>query len=74
SIITNLFTPSNNSGLIIKDASNNILLNVAVSECNYQISCGDECPEGYCKIDCETYPGYCCLNEAEIKSLSNQLR
>ncbi|MHC5817719.1 MAG: hypothetical protein ACYT04_17920, partial [Nostoc sp.] len=41
---------------------------------SFTVACGDECPEGYCKIDCEAYPGYCCLNEAEIKSLSNQLR
>ena len=40
--------------------------------CTFNVACVD-CPDGYCKIDCETYPGYCCINEAKIKSLINQL-
>ncbi|MHC5717633.1 MAG: hypothetical protein ACYTX0_37395, partial [Nostoc sp.] len=62
------------STLIIEDNSGGGT-NVGVPNCNsYKVSCDDNCPEGYCKIDCEAYPGYCCLNEAEIQSLSNQLR
>ncbi|MEH2390047.1 MAG: hypothetical protein V7K14_30640 [Nostoc sp.] len=60
--------------LIIEDSSGGGT-NVGVPNCNsYKVSCDDDCPDGYCKIDCEAYPGYCCLNEAEIQSLSNQLR
>ncbi|MEH2302865.1 MAG: hypothetical protein V7K88_28785 [Nostoc sp.] len=56
--------------------SNGQTLFQAQGDCpvNFTVACGDECPNGYCKIDCETYPGYCCINEAEIKSLSNQLK
>lgn len=59
----------------IKISNNGTVLFQADGDCpvSFTVACGDECPEGYCKIDCETYPGYCCLNEAKIKSLSNQL-
>ncbi|MBN3924004.1 hypothetical protein [Nostoc sp. NMS4] len=77
-IISNVFTSGGNSGLIIKDANNNILLTIPVSECNYQISCGDECPEGFCKCIIPEYPGYCCLDctaiAASIREITNSLR
>jgi|GEM_PF-6174673 len=40
--------------------------------CTFKIACID-CPDGTCKIDCETYPGYCCLDESLILGLINQL-
>lgn len=27
---------------------------------SFTVSCGDECPEGYCKCPTLKYPGYCC--------------
>ncbi|MEH2454490.1 hypothetical protein [Nostoc sp.] len=59
----------------IKISSNGNILFQADGDCpvNFTVGCGDECPDGYCKIDCKTYPGYCCLNEAELQSLITQL-
>ena len=59
----------------IKILNNGSVIFQAQGDCpvSFTVACGDECPDGYCKIECETYPGYCCINEAEIKSLSNQL-
>lgn len=74
SIINDVFTGDGASGLIIKDASNNTLFNIPVSQCNYKISCDNDCPNGYCKIDCEQYPGYCCISEAKIQNLTNELK
>lgn len=54
-------------------ASIDVFTLVGDSPCKIEVACGDNCPEGYCKIDCETYPGYCCIDEALIQSLSNQL-
>lgn len=60
----------------LKVLSNGEIVFQAQGKCpvNFTVACGDECPQGYCKIDCEAYPGYCCINEAVIQSLSNQLR
>lgn len=41
---------------------------------SYQVVCGDDCPDGYCKIDCPHYPGYCCISCAEIDSLLLKLK
>lgn len=45
----------------------------ASNDNQFQVACDSDCPNGYCKIDCEQYPGYCCISDAEIKSLINQL-
>lgn len=34
---------------------------------NYEVSCDDDCPEGYMKCTCPEYPGYCCISCSEIK-------
>lgn len=40
----------------------------------YSIICGDNCPEGYCKIDCPNSPGgYCCLSHSVVNSLLLQI-
>ncbi|MEH1874128.1 hypothetical protein [Nostoc sp.] len=73
-----VFTPNTQLGYRIKilDPTGKILFQdfkVSTVPPTYFVACGNACPNGYCKIDCEVYPGYCCINEAEIKSLSNQL-
>ena len=40
--------------------------------CTFKVACID-CPPGTCKIDCEAYPGYCCLDESLILGLINEL-
>ncbi|MEH2456537.1 hypothetical protein [Nostoc sp.] len=56
-----------NSGKILFSAQGNCPV-------TFNVACGDECPNGYCKIDCETYPGYCCISEAEIQGFINRLK
>jgi len=40
--------------------------------CTFKVACID-CPDGFCRCDCDTYPGYCCLDESLILGLINQL-
>ncbi|OUL28782.1 hypothetical protein [Nostoc sp. 106C] len=72
-ITSNTFTANLQSGLIVTDSLGNVLYSINVDKCDFSVSCDDDCPNGYCKIDCPSYPGYCCINEAKIKSLTNQL-
>jgi hypothetical protein len=39
----------------------------------YKVSCDDECPPGHHKCPSNKYPGYCCLNCAEIAARINNL-
>ncbi|MEH1906649.1 hypothetical protein [Nostoc sp.] len=64
--------------LLIEDSSG-AARNVEVPNCNsYKVSCGDDCPEGFCKCHSDSYPGYCCLDclatAASIRSITNELR
>lgn len=52
--------PNNTQVLTIKDKDNQIVYLGAVDSCNYQVSCGDECPVGQIKIPTIEYPGYKC--------------
>ncbi|MEH2331569.1 hypothetical protein [Nostoc sp.] len=44
----------------------------------YNVSCGNECPEGFCKCIIPEYPGYCCLDcsatATQIREITNDLR
>jgi len=44
---------------------------------NYQVSCDDDCPSGFCKCHSDSYPGYCCndcnATSASLQNISNQL-
>jgi hypothetical protein len=33
---------------------------------SYNVVCGDECPPGHIKCDCNEYPGFCCIPCSEI--------
>lgn len=33
----------------------------------FNVACGDNCPDGYLRCDCNEYPGYCCIPCSEIK-------
>ncbi|MBW4689596.1 MAG: hypothetical protein KME40_32020 [Komarekiella atlantica HA4396-MV6] len=55
------FTPSGDNGLVVKDSNGNNLYVVAVSECNYKVSCNEDCPLGQIKCTHNKYPGYCCI-------------
>jgi hypothetical protein len=37
-------------------------------DCKYHVACGDECPDGYLKCECDTYPGYSCVPCGEYLS------
>ena len=67
-IISNVFTPNEIDGLIIKDSLGNTLFNVRGSTCNYTISCDNDCPDGYLKCHSDSYPGYCCIPCGDIKN------
>lgn len=60
------FTPSNKTtnqaGLTIKDKDNNTIYSGIADNCDYKVSCGEDCPPGYCKCECVNYPGYCCFD------------
>lgn len=64
--------------LKIKDASGRVIFKAEVKNCSQQITCGDECPEGFCKCSSPGYPGYCCLDcaatAANIRTITNDLR
>ena len=62
-----------NCSIKITDKTGNVFQKSGDCPLKYSVRCNDDCPEGFCKIDCPIYPGYCCINEAEIKSLMNQL-
>lgn len=51
---------------------------VAGDDGNYKVSCGDGCPEGFCKCPSPEYPGYCCLDcsaiAGSIHAITNELR
>lgn len=54
------FTPDEADGLEIRDSQGALVYQRSVSECDFSVGCGDECPEGYCKCKTLKYPGYCC--------------
>jgi hypothetical protein len=66
SLSSTKFTASGNDGLVVKDANGNNLYVVAVSECNYSVSCDDDCPEGSHKCTHNKYPGHCCVPCQEV--------
>ncbi len=37
------------------------------AKCEFEIACGDECPQGYIRCETPGYPGYCCIPCSEIK-------
>jgi len=79
SIINNVFaTNPASTGLVITDSSDNVLFNIAVSECSYSISCDDDCPPGFHKCTHKKYPGYCCVPCEEvgqrINNIANKIR
>ena len=44
------------------------------SPCTFSVTCGDECPPDFCKVNCPAYPGYCCINCKKMDSLLLQLK
>jgi hypothetical protein len=53
--------------------------NLIVKSCgDYQVSCDEDCPEGFCKCPSPNYPGYCCLDCAstvsDIRVIARELR
>lgn len=40
---------------------------------DYKVACGDECPPGMCKCPIPQYPGYCCLDCAQVAARINNL-
>lgn len=57
-----------NCVITISDSKGNTYKDNALCEKSFTVSCGDECPEGYCKCASTNYPGYCCLPCSEVKS------
>ncbi|WP_189524856.1 hypothetical protein [Nostoc sp. 'Peltigera membranacea cyanobiont' 232] len=77
-VINNVFVSDGATGLVVKDNNGNTLYNIAVSECNYQIACDGNCPEGTCECHSDSYPGYCCNDcastSAKLKAIGDELR
>jgi hypothetical protein len=64
--------------LKIEDNSNGIKV-INIPNCNsFTVSCGDDCPEGFCKCEIPEYPGYCCLDCSQIakniRDITNDLK
>lgn len=63
-----VFTPSDESfGLKIYNQQNSLIGKFPVKNCDYKITCDDDCPDGHLKCECSAYPGYCCIPCNEIK-------
>ncbi|MBW4677840.1 MAG: hypothetical protein KME52_28745 [Desmonostoc geniculatum HA4340-LM1] len=63
--------PNYNNGkreLVVTGTSGREYLRVEVSDCNYIVTCDDNCPPGHIKCECDSYPGYCCIPCSEIRS------
>jgi hypothetical protein len=60
--------PPNQCTIKIVDFNKNEFVDAIKCDSNYQVSCGEECPPGYCKCQCVAYPGYCCLPCNQVKS------
>jgi hypothetical protein len=71
-ITSNQFIGSTD-GLTVKDVNGNIIIQLATTTCKYQISCDDNCPDGYIKGHSDKYPGYCCTPCQDIESKINSL-
>ncbi|BAY15707.1 hypothetical protein NIES21_15260 [Anabaenopsis circularis NIES-21] len=61
----------------IKHNGNTIFRDKGKQPCNYTVQCG-RCPEGQCECSTPNYPGYCCVDCAElageIKGIRNLVR
>ncbi|HYX19070.1 MAG TPA: hypothetical protein VE944_32910 [Nostoc sp.] len=74
-----IIPPNQECTLIVKDV-NNLQLFTVSGKCpvNFTVTCGDGCPEGFCKCVIPEYPGYCCLDcnstAASIRTITNELR
>ncbi len=69
-IITSIANPNYSPGgkyLTIKFQGSEIF-KTQVKNCDYSVTCDDECPEGYLKCVIPEYPGYCCIPCDDIKS------
>ncbi|MCC5625111.1 hypothetical protein LC574_29075, partial [Nostoc sp. CHAB 5715] len=59
-------------------SGNNFIDEIECPSGDFKVSCGDECPEGFCKCPIPEYPGYCCLDcasiAASIRAITNGLR
>lgn len=57
---------------------NNLVDTIECPDGGYKVTCGDDCPEGFCKCVTSEYPGYCCLDcnatAAQIRAITNDLR
>jgi hypothetical protein len=82
SSIQSLNTPNpssnKNTGVIIRDARGLIIFDDDNIDCNWDVQCDDDCPEGTYKCPSPFYPGYCCLDcastSASIRAITNDLR
>lgn len=52
--------------LTITHADNSKFIVTGDCPLTYEVACGDSCPPGYCKCECDNYPGYCCLKTDDI--------
>ncbi|WP_414579595.1 hypothetical protein [Anabaena sp. CCY 9402-a] len=64
--------------LTIKNAQGVQIFKKQVKDCNYKISCGDDCPDGQIKCTHNKYPGYCCIpcqsTASKINNLASKTR
>jgi hypothetical protein len=69
---------SGNRELVITGNSGAELFRTRVSDCEYAITCDDDCPQGSHKCTHNKYPGYCCVPCQEVgnrlKSIASKVR
>lgn len=73
--------PNYSSGekeLVIFNNLDSEIYRFKVKDCEHQISCDDNCPDGQMKCSCDKYPGYCCIScsdiVSKIKNLASRLK
>ena len=53
--------------IVISNNGNTIFTDKGECPCNFNVACGDDCPDGSIRCDCDSYPGYCCIPCDEVK-------
>lgn len=61
-----------NDGIVTKvsvvDKNAKVIQITGNGTATWTVTCDDECPPGYMKCECNSYPGYCCISCSEIRS------
>ncbi|MDZ8240145.1 MAG: hypothetical protein RMZ69_23850 [Nostoc sp. ChiQUE01a] len=68
----------NTKGVQIIDSTGAVIFDDNAVDCNWDVKCDEECPEGSHKCTHNKFPGYCCVSCQEVgnrlKNIAAQLR